>query len=103
MTFVRIDTYYLDNVAMAEMEKQNVTLSLPKDLLRKARILAIERNTSLSKLLAQALTELTSEADAYAAAQERNLFRLENAPDLGSNGQLSWSRDELHERLSGVS
>lgn len=83
------------------MEKQHVTLSLPKDLLRKARILAIERNTSLSELIAQALTELTSAADAYAAAEERSLLRLANAPDLGGYGQLSWSRDDLHERFSG--
>ena len=33
------------------MEKQNVTLSLPKSLLREAKILAVERETFLSQLL----------------------------------------------------
>ena len=37
---------------------QNVTLSIPKDILRKAKILAVQKNTSLSGLLTQTLTEL---------------------------------------------
>jgi hypothetical protein len=33
------------------METQNVVLSLPKDLVRKAKIIAVARQTSLSGLL----------------------------------------------------
>ncbi len=80
------------------MEKQNVTLALPKDILQRARILAIERNTSLSGLLTQTLSEIVAQADAYADAQQRHLLWLQTAPDLGSNGQIPWSREELHER-----
>ncbi|MFO7680651.1 MAG: CopG family transcriptional regulator [Chloroflexota bacterium] len=81
------------------MEKQNVTLALPKDILRQAKILAIKKNTSLSNLLTQTLTELVSQADAYSQAQERYLtLLLQDGADLGSNGQVEWSREALHER-----
>jgi hypothetical protein len=80
------------------MEKQNVTLALPKDILRQAKILAIEKNTSLSNLLTQTLTELVSQADAYAHAQEHHLALLQEGIDLGSGGQAEWSREALHER-----
>ena len=35
------------------METQNITLALSKDVLHRARMLAVERRTSLSALLAQ--------------------------------------------------
>jgi hypothetical protein len=37
---------------------QNVTLSIPKNILHKAKIWAVQRNTLLSDLLNQTLTEL---------------------------------------------
>ena len=80
------------------MEKQNVTLSLPKDILHRAKIIAVEQNTSLSNLLTQALTEIVTSTDKYAVAQERHLSYLQNAADLGSQGQPSWAREDLHER-----
>lgn len=80
------------------MQTQNVTLSLPKELLRKAKLLAVERNSSLSGLLAQALADLVADDERYAAARARGLARLNDAPDLGTGGQAGWSRGELHER-----
>ena len=80
------------------MEKQNVTLALPKDILKKAKILAIEKNTSLSGLLTQTLTEIVYQADAYPEAQKRHLALIQKGFDLGSSGQPDWSREDLHER-----
>jgi hypothetical protein len=80
------------------VETQNVTLSIPKHILRKAKILAVRRNTSLSALLTRTLEDLVTEAGGYDQARQRHLALLENAPDLGTEGQISWSRHELHER-----
>ena len=80
------------------METQNVTLSISKDILRKAKILAVQRNTSLSSLLTQALEDLVAHEESYAMACSRHLSQLENGFDLGTHGQISWKRDELHER-----
>ncbi|MBI2357305.1 MAG: hypothetical protein HYV04_00035, partial [Deltaproteobacteria bacterium] len=39
------------------VEKQNVTLSIPKDVLREAKHLAVDRGISLSGFLVEALEE----------------------------------------------
>ncbi|MBX3058106.1 MAG: CopG family transcriptional regulator [Anaerolineae bacterium] len=80
------------------MEKQNVTLSLPKETLRKARLLAVERNTSLSSMLVEVIEEIVAKADAYELAKERQLALMNQGFDLGTGGQATWTRDELHER-----
>ncbi len=80
------------------MEKQNVTLSLPKETLRKAKILAIERNTSLSALLTQVLEEIVAQADEYDLAKERQRVLMRHGFDLGLSRSKDWTRDELHER-----
>ena len=80
------------------MEKQNVTLSLPKDILQQAKIIAIQKNTSLSNLLTEALTEIVTQSEKYTQAQERHFAVLKEGADLGTAGQISWSREDLHER-----
>jgi hypothetical protein len=80
------------------MEMQNITLSLPKNTLSKVKLLAVKRNTSVSRLLNQALEQLVAQEDAYLRARRRHLRWLEKAPDLGTGGQILTPRDELHER-----
>ena len=80
------------------MEKQNVTLSLPKDILQQAKIIAIQKNTSLSNLLTEALTEIVAQSEKYTQAQERHIALLKEGSDLGTGGQSNWSREDLHER-----
>jgi len=80
------------------MQTQNITLSISKDVLRKAKLIAVQRGTSVSALLSQALEHLVRQEDAYADAQRRHLSWLEQAADLGTGGQISIRRDELHER-----
>jgi hypothetical protein len=77
---------------------QNVTLAIPKDVLRKAKILAVQKNTSLSGLLTQTLTDLVAHQEAYVQARQRNLAILKNGFDLGTHGQIAWKREDLHER-----
>ena len=77
---------------------QNVTLAIPKDVLRKAKILAVQKNTSLSGLLTQTLADLVAHQEAYQQARKRNLSLLKSGLDLGTQGQIAWKRVELHER-----
>jgi metal-responsive CopG/Arc/MetJ family transcriptional regulator len=39
------------------MQRQNVTLSLPKSLLKKAKVLAAKKEKSLSQILKEAIQE----------------------------------------------
>jgi len=78
--------------------RQNVTVSLPADVVREARHLAVDRGLSLSSFLAMLLQERIDGAQAYRLARERQLRLLERGVPLGTQGQVSWGRDELHER-----
>jgi predicted transcriptional regulator len=80
------------------MEKQNVTLSLPKDLLRKAKVLAALNQKSLSELMRESLEEKVQGAGGYAAAKRRQLALIRAGLNLGTKGRIGFSREELHER-----
>ena len=80
------------------MDYQNITLSLPKDLLKKAKHLAVEKNTSLSKLLSKHLEELVEREELYRQARQRQLYLMEKGFDLQLKEAPAWKRDELHER-----
>lgn len=80
------------------MEKQNITLSLPKPLLKKAKILAAGEDKSVSELIREALEKRLRESSGYAAARNRQLKILEKGYDLGTGGVLGTAREELHAR-----
>ena len=82
----------------APVKTRNVTLSLPSELLRKAKVLAAQRETSVSRLMAEALADLLAQEDTYAAAQRRHLALLAQGVNLGTHGRASWTREALHER-----
>ena len=80
------------------MSFQNVTLSVPKDILAKIKVIAARRGTSISGLLTDLLEEIVTREEGYQAARQRHLALLEDETDLGTHGILSWTRDNLHER-----
>lgn len=80
------------------MQTQNITLSIPKEILKKAKLLAVKKNTSLSGLLTEALVELVEKDEGYEQARQRHLAWLEQSADLGTRGEITWKRAELHER-----
>jgi hypothetical protein len=80
------------------METQNVTLSVPEMLLHKAKLLAGERQISLSDLLTQALAEIVDRLEQYKKARQWHLAWLKRGADLGTQGKISWTREELHDR-----
>ncbi|MDA8097039.1 MAG: CopG family transcriptional regulator [Clostridia bacterium] len=80
------------------MEYQNITLSLPKEILRGVKHLAIEEQTSVSGLLTRVLEELVRREDAFERARQRHLALLDKGLNLGTNGRVSWRREDLYER-----
>jgi hypothetical protein len=75
-----------------------VTLSLTLDeaLLRAARKVALDRNTSVEQLVREFLTRLSYEADPQVAAMAEldELFRTTQI----QIGTPNWTREDLHER-----
>jgi hypothetical protein len=76
--------------------KTNITLKLDGDLLRKAKILAAQEDTSVSALLARQLEKIVREREGYEQAKRRALAILKKGFDLGYTPPKS--RDEFHER-----
>ena len=79
-----------------EATKQNITLRLDRRTLRRAKVLAARRNTSISRLLAEQIATLVGEDDAYDQAHRRALALLDRGFHLG--GHIESTRDEWHER-----
>ena len=76
--------------------KQNITISLEHQMLRKAKILAAKHGTSISGLLAEQIEVLVGEEEAYEQAERQALALLDQGFHMG--GMIRASRDELHER-----
>jgi ABC-type amino acid transport substrate-binding protein len=76
--------------------KQNLTLSLPRQTIQKAKILAARRSTSVSALLAGQIETMVGDDEAYERAKRQALALLDRGFPMG--GKIRATRDELHER-----
>jgi hypothetical protein len=76
--------------------KQNITLSIDKELLKKAKLIAAKKETSVTKLLTEQLAKIISEDDQYDAAKRRAVAILKKGFHMG--GGIIARREELHER-----
>ncbi len=79
-----------------ENPKQNVTVAIDKQLLKRARALAASRGASISSLLADGLRRLDEQVSTYEQAKARALALLDSGLHLGGAGIKD--RDALHER-----
>ncbi len=75
--------------------KQNITISVEKSLLRKARALAAQRGASISAMLAQELLRIADRESEYDQARRRALARLSAPFHLGGKRV---PREALHDR-----
>ncbi len=76
--------------------KQNVTISLDRQTIQKAKVVAARRSTSISGLLARQIEILVGEEEAYEHAERQAMALLDQGFHLG--GVIRADRDELHER-----
>ncbi len=79
------------------MARSNLTLQLEADVIRRARIVAAKRGTSVSALAAKQLMDLVDEDDRYEQARERAEAIL---AQVTSRGGRRWTRDAVHDRSS---
>ena len=76
--------------------KQNLTVCLDPQIIKKAKIVAARRSVSISGLVAQQIEVLIGEEEAYERAERHARVLLEEGFHLG--GVIRASRDQLHER-----
>lgn len=76
--------------------RQNLTISLDRRTLRKAKIAAARRATSISGLVAAQIEKLVDEDDAYERARRQALALLGRGFHLGGDWKVE--RAALHDR-----
>jgi plasmid stability protein len=74
----------------------NLTITIDDDLLRRARIRALEQGTSVNALLRDYLVALAGADDVHRRALDDLLELASQA--TSRRGDATWTRDELHER-----
>jgi hypothetical protein len=76
--------------------KQNLTLTLDRDLLRAARKVALERDTSVNQMIRDYLAQMVQDS----ARREAAVAGLDEVFRKCKIvlGPITWKRDDLHER-----
>lgn len=79
------------------MSTRNITLALPADLIRRAKVYAAAHDTSISAMVAEMLgARVAMEIDYDTAwAAEVEVMKRGFGPGFA---EVTWTRDELHER-----
>jgi len=74
--------------------RRNLTVQLDEETIRQAKILAAERGTSVSGLVARELEQLVAGNARYEEAMRR---AIELMADAEPHGGRTWRRDDLYE------
>ena len=75
----------------------NLTLAVDGDILREARKIAIDEDTSVSALIRGFLADLVASRRARRSRPAEEMFRTFDAHPV-KLGRVSWTREDLHER-----
>ena len=75
----------------------NLTLAVDGDILREARKIAIDEDTSVSALIRDFLADFVESRRARRRRPVEEMFRTFDAHPV-ELGRVSWTREDLHER-----
>jgi len=76
--------------------KQKITLSIDKEIIKNAKVLAAQRQTSISRMLSEELQKLIEDSEEYERSKKQALNNIITGFHMGGN--ITVSREELHER-----
>ena len=76
--------------------KQNITISLDKDLIQAGKMIAAQQGTSLNRMLRMELERIIRNAKKYDMAKQKAIAAMKAGFHSGMDRYPS--RDELHER-----
>ncbi len=77
------------------MGKRNITVQVEDDIIRRAKVVAAKRGTSVSGLVARQLEEIVASDERYEDAWRRARKAMGEA---GSRGGRTWRREDLYDR-----
>lgn len=76
---------------------RNVTMAIDEELLKKARKIAVERNTTFTELIRNYLNGLVAQEESVKREVAAELEQLFDGSSARVGGK-TWSRGDLHER-----
>lgn len=76
----------------------NLTLTIEDDVLKRARIRALEQGTSVNAMVRAYLERLAGEDPAQRAMDEFLAFARSRPPVENPTRKRTWTRDELYDR-----
>ena len=82
--------------------KRNVTVQLDEEVIAKVKVLAAQRGTSISGLVAAEITRLSAQNERYERARKEALARLSAPAEYSSDdtepaaGERRWPREEIY-------
>jgi hypothetical protein len=79
------------------VNSRNLTLTLPADLVRRAKVIAAQRDTSVSALVTAYLEQLARDDDDYEDLWRRERAIMEKGLRMRV-GEITWTRDDAHDR-----
>jgi hypothetical protein len=88
--------YVKSSIEKETSMKQNLTISLDRELITKARVISARRRTSISRMLGDELRRIIEQDEQYQSAKRKALADLKKGFHMG--GGIMTSRDDLHER-----
>lgn len=93
---------------LCSVGKQNLTVSLESEAVRRAKIVAAKRGLSVSALVAQQIEDVTAADERYERARESALRMMAEVEQRASsidpaakNAGRTWNREELYEERLG--
>jgi hypothetical protein len=75
--------------------KRNITLSLPVSLLKQIKVVAAQRETSVSALIAEQLQKLVPPSEESVKSMAD---LIASAPNSGFGEKVPWTREEIYDR-----
>ena len=76
--------------------KQNITIRVEKDLIKRGKVIAAHRQTSLTRLLSDFLKQVIEKEEFYEQSKRKALKILNKGFRMG--GRIACSREQFHER-----
>jgi hypothetical protein len=78
--------------------KRNITLSLPADMIKAAKLLAAQRETSINAIMADLLRkEIDAERDSYVVSVDAFIARASKIKVKMPPKNERWTRDSLYD------
>lgn len=81
---------------MAREGRQNITFSLPKEVIQKAKLAAVKRGTSVNSLVEEYLNGLSDRDDSRESALQKFLDLVHERPRRSTGKKLK--REDLYDR-----